>query len=208
VKYLLGLLDSSMVLGLPMLLGVVGGLKLYVDGWHFVPYVAVPLVVAIGAVLLGHALMRYRPRLAWVLIELWVLSAIAVTAFATAFLMWVSLDATFGWIGDISVITAENLKTLKTAFATAVSTYVALAWTKDIGDGKGMFWPNTQFKAAMSEAYNSLNPKPAGTSTVYQAIFQDVVAGHGNLGWSFAARGVRAGIFSRWLAMPEPPPQP
>ena len=197
----MNLLDSSAITGLPALIGVVLGVKLYADGWGFAPYIVAPLVVAFLALGIGRAAMPRAPRIGWLLIELWILSAVAVTSLATALIMWVTLDASLTRLIDVSKFNADKLKTLSGAFVAAVSTYVALVWTKDIGDAKGFFWPSTQFKSAIGKAFESLDPEPAGTTEVFQAAYQDVVQGHGNLGWSLPARRTRAGILADYLVV-------
>jgi hypothetical protein len=192
-------LDSNIIIGLPALIGVIGGLKLYVEGTRFAPYVLGALALAFGAVVAGHFAMRWVPRIAFFLIELWIVSAVAVTALATAIVMWVTLDVSLAWIVDLSEINVDSVKTLKGAFVAAISTYVALVWTKDIGDAKGFFWPSTQFKNAIDKAFRRLQPQPPGTSEAYAAAYLDVVGGHGNLGWSLPACWIRATIFSRNL---------
>jgi hypothetical protein len=202
----MNLLGSSVITGLPALIGVLFGLKIYAEGWNFARCILALLAFSVLALCSGQAAMRHVPRIGFLLIELWVLSAVAVTALATALIMWITLDVSLTWLIDVSRFTKDELKTLSGAFVAAVSTYVALVWTKDIGDAKGWFWPSTQFKSAMDKAYKALAPEPALGSSVYQAAYQDVVAGHGNLGWSLPARRTRAGILADYLAAH--PPQP
>jgi hypothetical protein len=200
---------SSVIAGLPALIGVVLGVKLYAEGWPFAPYILIPLLGALIALGLGRRAMRGSPRIGALLIELWIVSAVAITSLATAFIMWITLDASLAWLIDTSKFSADKLKTLSGAFVAAVSTYIALVWTKDIGDAKGFFWPSTQFKSAIASAFETLNPEPAGTTEVFQAAYLDVVVGHGNLGWSLPARWTRAGILANYLAHPPaPPPAP
>jgi hypothetical protein len=192
---------GNAIVGLPALVGVVLGLKLYVEGRGFAPWIVGMLVIPVIALLIARAVMHKYPRFGSILIEIWILSAVGVTALATALIIWVGLNAPFTWIVDTSALKAEDVKAISSSFLAAISTYVALVWTKDIGDAKGFFWPSTQFKSAMALAFKRLTPEPPGTAPVYQATYQDVVENYGNLGWKFSARRQRAKIFADYLGV-------
>jgi hypothetical protein len=187
---------GNAIVGLPALLGVVLGLKLYVDPIPTAYYVATMMMAAFAARWIAFATIHRVPRVARWLIELWILAAIGVTAVATAGVTWVTLNATLGFLFDTSHIDVKQLEKMTTAIVTALTTYVALVWTKDIGDAKGFFWPSTAFKTAMAKAYSMLTAKPVGTTKEYEAMFMDTVTNHGNIGWGFGARGIRAKILA------------
>jgi hypothetical protein len=189
-------LTGNAIIGLPALIGVILGLKLYVDGFQFLFYMALLITVPSIALNLGYYTMPRWPNVARLLIELWILSAIGVTAFATAAVTWISLNGPLDFIVNAKMLSTDQAKTMTTALISAVTTYVALVWTKDIGDAKGVFWPSTQFKKAMEKAYPQLSNPPANGDVVYQAMFTDVVEGYGDLGWTFFARGTRARLLA------------
>lgn len=202
---------SHAIVGLPALIGVFMGLKLYLQGRGFAVGVPIALlVIAFSSRTLGLAIVNKYTKVARWALEIWILAAIAVTAFATALVMWISLDFPLKYILDTSVVPTDQVKTISGSFIGAITTYTALVWTKDIGDAQGMFWPSTQFKNAMNVAYQNLPAaqKPDGASVTYQAMYQDTVAGHGNIGWNFEARGIRANIVSNYVANLNPNPNP
>jgi hypothetical protein len=193
---------GNAIVGLPSLIGVILGLKLYVDGFRFAIYPAILLVVPLILLVIAKSIMHKFPMLARAFIEVWIASAIAVTGFATAFVTWITLDSPISQLFKTSGLNADQIKAISAAFVAAVSTYVALAWTKDIGDAKGFFWPSTQFKNAMGGAFPRLQPPQPNGGVVYQACFMDTVAGYGNIGWGFCARKKRADILARPPAAP------
>jgi hypothetical protein len=149
--------------------------------------------------------MHRTPRIGRWLIEFWIFAAIGVTAAATALVTWLTLNASLDFLVDTSRMGTPQLEKMKTAFVTALTTYIALVWTKDIGDAKGFFWPSTAFKAAMATAYSKLRAKPAGASKEYEAMFMDTVTGFGPIGWGVTARGQRAAVLSAFVSPPAPP---
>jgi hypothetical protein len=192
-------LSSNVVAGLPAFIGVILGLRLAVEGCTLLFYVGALLVAAVLALNLGYSLMSRFPRVAGWLIEIWILSAIAVTACATAAVIAISFRGLLDKVVGIDQLSGERAKTVSTALIGAVTTYVALAWTKDIGDAKGYFWPSTHFKNAMQDAYDALVNKPGNDSQVFEAMFSDNVRDHGDIGWDFAARRIRSRILSEFI---------
>jgi len=193
---------GSAAIGLPALLGVVLGLRLYMGGLCWVGGALLAALACGAAVWAGRAQLRRRPRLGCWLIDAAYVLAILVTALGTALVAWVVLNTPLSALGDTTGLSEDAEKHLKGAFAGAVSTYVAVAWLKEIGDAKGAFWPSTHFRAGMAAAYERLNPKPASDTAAWEAIFSDTVTGHGNLGWDRAARHARAAILAAFLAAP------
>jgi len=190
---------GNAVVGLPSLVGVIFGLMLYLKGGCFFIYPAIMLFAPLILLLIARSVMHSRPRTAWLLIELWIFSAVAVTAFATAFVTWVSLDTPVAKLLGASGLDAEHVKAITGIFIGAVSTYVALVWTKDIGDAEGVFWPSTQFKSAIDKAFTQLLPRPNNDSKIYQASYQKNVDDYGEIGWGFSARWKRAKVFAEYL---------
>lgn len=190
--------------GLPALLGVAAGIMVYLGGLAWWAGLALTLV-ALGAIVAGgERLLATRPGLGRWMIEASYLVAVAVTALGTALVAVVVLNTPLSVFGDASGLRDDEIKQLSSAFAGAVSAYVALLWTKDIGDQKGALWPATRFQAAMKRAHAVLSPPPAPSSQVFDAMSSSNVRGHGDLGWGFAARGVRAGILAAYLEKGDP----
>ena len=77
--------------------------------------------------------------------------------------------------------------------------YAALAWTNNIEDADGYFWPSTQFKKAIQAVYDELPDKPLNDTKVYEAMFLDTVRDYGPIGWDFAARRIRARVLAGFL---------
>lgn len=191
--------SGNLLAGLPALVGVLLGLKLYVEGRAVAVVIVVLFGVAAVALTVAESLMYRFPRVAAAVLELWFLSAVAVTALATAFVTWASFGTPLGWIVNASILTAEQLKTVQGAFVGALSAYIALVFTKDIGDAKGNFWTSTQFKKIIGKASQQLVSQPVHTSPAYAAIYLDTVEGYGNIGWGFKARRIRAKVLSDFI---------
>lgn len=199
-------MSSNIVIGLPALLGVVLGLQLYADARHVTIYVALLFVISTVCLIIGYRTMRRWPRVAWVLIEVWILSAIAVTAIATAVVTWISLSAPIDFIVPTERLAPEQVKTMATALITAITTYIALVWTKDIGDATGYFWPSTHFKSAIQKTFEKLAVKPASDTKAYQAIYsENYIEGYGPVGWDFASRRIRAKVLAEFILRPHAP---
>lgn len=184
--------------GLPALLGVVLGVWIYAGGACWVLAAVALLVVAAGCAWAGRAMLHRWPTFGGLLIEMWILAPIAVMALATAFIIWFGLEKP-----SLPGTAAPDEKTrdaLSAALVGAVTTYVAFVWTKDIAEAKGFFWPSTQFKQGMRQAYDALLRKPQEASVTFEAMFEDTVAGLGQLGWSFLARRRRAQLLADFLA--------
>lgn len=188
-------LDNALK-GLPALVGVMLGIRSYIGGSSWI-WACVGMIVGAAVLMrLGRAMMQRWPRAGRWLIEAWVLSAIGVAALAAAFILWLGI-ASPAFLGIAG--TDDAKKAISGAFVGAVTTYVALVSTKDISEATGYFWPSTQFKAGMREAYEALANKPDGASVTSEAMFEDAVTGHGPLGWGFRARGIRARILAGFL---------
>jgi hypothetical protein len=186
--------------GLPALLGVLLGIRAYTGGLYWILVCVALIAVGAGANWGGKAGLHRWPQTGAWLIEIWILATIGVAALATSFIVWIAVasPALFGNPSD------PETKVISAAFVGAVTAYVALVWTKDISEAKGYFWPSTQFKDGMKQAYERLARKPKEGDTVFEAMFEDSVVGHGALGWDFSARKTRAKILSDFVSR-EPP---
>ncbi|WP_395017495.1 hypothetical protein [Dongia sp.] len=187
---------GSAIKGLPALLGVILGIRMYTGG-------LLPAQLCIGiaggavvSMLAGRGIMHRWPSIGRWLIEIWILAAVAMIAVATLAVLWLSNTSLIPVLGSRD---PEADKTIASTFVGAVTAYMALLWTKDIGDGTGAFWPSTQFKRGMADAFKLMPNKPVGGSQLSEAMFEDVVEGYGDLGWGFRARGVRAKLLAAGL---------
>jgi hypothetical protein len=188
-----------MIAGLPALLGVLLGIKLYLTGLSFIFYIVLMLGIAFIAMNTGYSLMSRFPKLAGLLIEVWILSAIAVTALTTAGIFCLTFSEPLNFIGNTALLSATQIKEISAALISAVTAYAALVWTKDIEGADGYFWPSTQFKKAIQAVYDELPTKPPNDSQVYEAMYLDTVREYGPIGWNFAARRKRAKVLADYL---------
>lgn len=198
---------GSAVSGIPAFVGGLLGIRIFTSGagWFF----ATLLMIALAALsaTIGSNMLSTQPRLGRWLIEVWIFAAVGVTALATTLIIHVALEQLPSWLIGSAPLDKATLKEVSSTLLGAVSAIVALAWTKDIGDAKGFFWPSTQFKSGMAAAYKRLPRKPAGNGTpdevrVYNAIFDDHIMGEkGEVGWSLSARGLRAEIVAGYLRL-------
>jgi hypothetical protein len=189
-------------LGLPTLAGVVLGLRLYTGGRGWCVWAGVALLVLWGLMCVGRWLMPRWPLVGMAAIELWLGSSVLATAFATAAVAWLTLT---GWLPAFlqpAGASKDALGKLSGLLVGAATAFTSLVWTKDIADGKGYFWPGTQFRRGLEGIYARLKREgraPAGSSEAYAAIFLDVVPGYGEIGWGFSARVTRMRIVRRWV---------
>jgi hypothetical protein len=186
--------------GLPALLGVGLGIRLYTDWRTWLVICIGALALDIALLVIGRSLARRHPVEGGWIIESWILSPILITAFVTALIIWLTargLPSVFGHDPD-----TEVQKTLASTFVGAVTAYAAIVWTKDISDGAGIFWPSTQFRAAMKSVQMSLPDarKAPANSVERQAMFSDEVEVHPKVvGWGFNARRRRARLVQLFL---------
>jgi hypothetical protein len=117
---------------------------------------------------------------------------------------WITIDTPINYLFSTATLTADESKTISGVFVGAVSTYVALVWTKDIGDAKGLFWPSTRFYSAVGKLFKRLTPRPPNTSVEYAACYLDTVEGYGDIGWDFMARFRRAKVLANYIRQHPP----
>jgi hypothetical protein len=183
--------------GLPALIGVLLGLRLYTASLFVWLVVLAATAAAIGMVTGGRWLLRRRPVLGCGLINAAYALALLTTALATVLVTYVVLQVPVSVLGDPAVLQpgSDDLKHLKGAFAGAVSAFVATVWLKDIGEAKGGFWPSSHFQVGMRAAYEARkNDIPAGSAAEQAMLSDSVIDGHGKLDWGLRDRYRRARI--------------
>jgi hypothetical protein len=179
--------------GLPALIGVLWGIYLYTPDWSRFWYPFVTLVVARIFLGLGRAAMGRWPLLGWMLIELWIVAAISVMALGTVAVLWLTVNSP-NWFP----LDEPERKAISGALVGAVTTYIAVLWTKEIQDGSGPFWPGTQFRSAVRSAFADPARVPKGDTRARDAIDEDRVR-EGLEGWGLSARLQRARILGDHL---------
>lgn len=201
--------------GIPALLGVWLGIVVFAHGkGALILLWALPFALFAISILAhrsGRPMLAKRPGRGRALIELTVLGAVGIVALVTAVLTLLTFDFPHWIFFNPGSAHAEKLAAAGVA---AVSTFAALVWTKDIGDGSGYFWASTQFRKGMKAAGETHGL--AGTSRAQQACFSEAVDDLPNdldpgpvkviEGWGFAARGQRAAVLAHWLKRQKPPP--
>lgn len=180
--------------GLPAFLGVVLGIQLCTGGPMWTVSCVAVLGLAIVLLFVGRSVSKKHPVTGSWIIEAWIISPVCITALLTALIVWLSANwpPVFG-----SSKNPEVQKALASALIGAVTAYAALVWTKDISDGTGLFWPSTQFKAAMKGA---LDRAKEPSDAEHEAIFSETVDGPPKIvGWGFNARRRRARIVDDYV---------
>jgi hypothetical protein len=192
---------SKVVSGLPAFLGVCVGIRTYENRWPFFAIIMFALAVAVMFLLIGRSIIHRHPLRARWLIEFWIVSAICMVAFATSAALWAALSPLSPLLADVA---GQERDTISATFIGAVTAYFAFAWTKEIGEARGFFWPSTQFKSALEAAGSRLPVKLPMDSSTTDAVFNNHIQGEGVEGWSFKARGVRARIVAQWIRDAKP----
>lgn len=184
--------------GLPALLGVVGGILILVAGTRWVLWALGGIGVALACRWFGQRLIGWAPIAGFAFIELWILAAISIMALGTAGILWLTVHSPQWFDGEPE----EKKDAVSGALVGAVTAYLAILWTEDISKGEGWFWPSTQFKSALSEAYTNHPKCPAAATKEHDAIYLDRVRENGPDGWGFVARLKRAKIINTYLSKP------
>jgi hypothetical protein len=197
--------------GLPALFGALGGICLYVFNLlkpnFFLPF-SIQLIclaaIAIISLFVGKHLLGRHPKLGFVVLELWLLLAIAITSATTFLILWIG-KVSLKWFPDLG---DDDSKAVAGVLGGAVTAFFAVLWTKDIEEGKGFFWSSSHFKKALGTSLAKRQLTPERNSKEYEAIYYDRVSGNNEPnGWGFVARWKRAKIISRYLrgkAKPKP----
>lgn len=189
---------------LPALIGVILGIAVSIRGLGWPLLVPAALIVVPWVLVrIGKARMAKQPMLAWGLIEPWILAAIGMTALSTACVVYLGAVLLPNLLGQAIPVDEEPGKTLLSTFVGAVTAYAAIFGTKDTNEGKGYFWPSTQFKEAVWRAAGELRAAgraPPVGSVAGNAMLIDAVQGQGISDWSFSARYKRAGIVRDFIS--------
>jgi hypothetical protein len=186
------------------LAGVLIGLWAYPVGlWLWFSF-GFALLLAWIALMDGRLQLARRPRRGRWEIEVWGAAPILVTSLATIAVIGAVLNIDITPLMRGQKLSLDQLKDLAGLAKGAVSGFIAFVFTKDIGEGTGVFAVATQFQAAMRTASGNLpvNPPP---EDVIDAMSSDR-AGGGIDGWGFVARGKRALRVSQYLkSLPRKP---
>jgi hypothetical protein len=180
--------------GLPSLLGVLWGILLYRPGFSWVLQVLTVFGISVFFLWLGRKVIGRNPIVGWILIEFWVLSAIAVVALSTLGILWLTVNAP-----SFLVLDESKLDAVAGALVGAVTTFLAILWIKDIEGATGPFWPSTQFKKGISSAFSTGQITPPVDTRAWDAVYEDRVRKGGPIGWDFAARYERVLILKEYV---------
>ena len=180
--------QRTLLQGLPSVLGVLGGIVLYttkaVD-----PAWLLPAAAYGGALLLlggAWCLVTRHPRVAILLAETWVVSAVCITALATQVMLWVAASA-----GVLTGVPADGQEAVKGALVGAIAAYFAGAWLKEIQESKGPLLPSGQCRSLLCRFGTHHNI--TGDTVHQEACFEHEVRQVGD-----RARIAGWGIRSRW----------
>lgn len=172
---------NRLLSGLPSLTGVLAGIFIYTSNTWW-PWIAPFVVWALSGILLliGKSLVLKFPKKGEWFFEPWILSAISIVSFTTAFIVWLSINAPT-WFN----VSKDEIDAVSGAFIGAITAYFAFVWTDDINDTKGRFYPSTQFKQVLLKFPITAE---TGTPKEVDAAFYDKVGG-GPTGWGFLLDG-------------------
>ncbi|UIK07852.1 hypothetical protein [Neorhizobium galegae] len=183
--------------GLPATAGVLLGIRSFTgSGWWLIADVAL-VIGGFGLLWIGNLLLPTAPKAGRWFIEFWIATALGIMALATYAILFVSLQPLPAWLG--SVAGDERIKAVTSAFGGAITAYIALVWTKDIAEGKGYFWPSTQFKDGLEGAWKKMTAPPGRGTKARAAMFDEYIETVGKIGWDFSGRRTRARIIQEHL---------
>lgn len=181
---------NKLIDGAPSLIGVIAGVWLYsaenIFSWAVV-FGVVFLVAFIFTEIGKHVTVKH-PRVGMLFIEVWVLSSVCVVAFSTSLIVWLTINSP-----SLFNVPPEQLNVVTGAFIGAITTYFASAWTNDIADASGIFWPSTQLKKAFKKF------KLTGDTVEVDAAELERVRNNGPEGWGITSRWRRASILSDYV---------
>ncbi len=193
--------------GLPALFGVLLGILIFAGGVDWVFGTLLVLAVAALCCTVGCQQLPSRPAIGRWLIEAWIVSAVGVSALATAILLWIGLQQPPAWLASLIGLQPDEVKSVTAAFFGALAAFLAFAWTKDSGDAKGPFWPSTQFKAGFRKVSIVLDPPPR-SGRLYEVMNSDFAHSYNGEktidGWGFGARSQRLSEFEAALKRTSP----
>ena len=174
------------------------GILIFAGGadWVFGTFLA--LAVAALCCTVGCQQLPWRPAIGRWLIEAWIVSAVGVSALATAILLWIGLQQPPARLTSLIGLQPDEVKSVTAAFVGALAAFLASAWTQDIGAAKGPFWPSTQFKAGFRKASIVLDPPPR-SGRLFEVMNSDFAHSYNGEktidGWGFGARSQRLSEF-------------
>lgn len=192
-------LIGTATIGLPALAGVLLGIRSFTEVTYYHWLLGDIALIAFGYSLLrvGIGLIPSSPAVGRWFVETWILSSIGVMALATFAILYIALEPLPSWLGV--VVGDERTKAVTSAFAGAITAYITLVWTKDITEGKGYFWPSTQFKDGLASAWEKKAPSPGRGTAARAAMFDDYIENVGKIGWDFSDRGKRNEIIQSFI---------
>lgn len=184
--------------GLPALLGVVLGILVYFVGRQGVVVVVGVIAAVVLMRVMASTIAATHPRMALLLVEPWILLAVALTALSTSAVLWLTMSVPRLIVGD-----KETVNAVAGALVGAVSAYFAGLWTKEIAEVGGPFSPGVVFQSVLEAAFKHPDKVPPASSIAYQAIYFPRVDtgpdGTGPNGWGPKARWDRARLISEYL---------
>ena len=190
--------QKALLRGLPSVLGVIGGIILYTTKPVGSPCLLPIAAYGVALLLLGAAwcLVTKYPRVAIVLAETWVISAVCVTALATQVLLWVA-ESAGGWTGA----SAGNQEAIKGALVGAIAAYFAGAWLKEVQESKGPLLPCGQCRSMLCSF--GTHHQITGDTVYHEACFEEEVRQVESrtriAGWSIGSRWRRGYWCARYL---------
>ncbi len=187
---------AGVLRGLPGLLGILAGIGLYATPL-VQPSFCLPILLLVALVvllLLSRKVFLKHPRLALILLEPWVLSAVCIVALCTQLILWLTITSP-DWFPALE---KPRLDAVTGALIGALTTYLATVWTKDVEESKGPFLPSTQFEKSLA-VYFTKKYKLTGATSEWDACNSDFVLVGRIKGWGFVSRWKRAKILSDYL---------
>ena len=186
---------AGVLRGLPGLLGVLAGIGLYATTL-VQPVFCLPILLLVALVvllLLSRKVFLKHPRLALILLEPWVLSAVCIVALCTELILWLTITSP-DWFPELQ---KPRLDAVTGALIGALTTYLATVWTKDVAESKGPFLPSTQFEQSLARDF-SKTYHLTGDTIEWEACHAEAVR-NGVKGWGLVSRWKRAKILSDYL---------
>ena len=144
--------------------------------------------------------MSSNPFLSGFLLTFWIMFGIALLSIVTLLVLWVSLHSPTLLPG----IASDERKELAGVLTGAVTAFAGVLFTKNIDEGGGPFWPGSQFKQGVKNAFevrlnDHKDTRVRGQADPKLDAFQ---------GWGFRARLKRAQIIKDKLLNPTAPKPP
>lgn len=188
--------------GLSPLCGSILGVAVYAGylrWWCLAIFAGVGLLALVA----GRVFMSSNPFLSGFLLTFWMMFGVALLSIVTLLVLWVSLHSPTLLPG----LASDDRKELAGVLTGAVTAFAGVLFTKNIEEGGGPFWPGSQFKQGVKNAFEpQLNDHK--DTRVFDAVLRDKVRGQADprqsafQGWGFRARLKRAQIIKDTLLNP------